>query len=172
MPRSYFCTFIALCTLLGFVGHVGSARADTVSDHDLRTRIETQTRADERLAGTDVAIAVEDGQVVLSGTVRLYSQKLHYEQLVWRTLGVEEVDNEIRVVPRYGQDDTEIKQGIRAIIAKHPWLHKAGIAVDVAGGVVRLRGTFHTPANVLSLRRLVAEIEGVTQLEINARFAT
>ena len=75
---------------------------------DLRQRIQDQVQSDEQLQDTEVRIAVTGGDVVLSGTVRLYSQKMRYEQLTWRTSGVMDVDNEIRVRPNGLIDDRDI----------------------------------------------------------------
>ena len=39
--------------------------------------------------------------------------KMLYEQIAWKTEGVIEVDNEIRVVPRFAQSDAVIERKIR-----------------------------------------------------------
>src|SRR5205809_4556641 len=48
-------------------------------DRALARWIEEQTRQDESLAGTRVIVHARQGAVVLSGMVRLYSQKIQYE---------------------------------------------------------------------------------------------
>jgi len=68
-------------------------------DRALARWIEEQTRQDETLAGTRVIVHARQGAVVLSGMVRLYSQKIRYEQIAWHSPGVREVENEIRVIP-------------------------------------------------------------------------
>ena len=136
----------------------------------LAERIEEQARQDERLVGTRVAVAAERGDVVLSGTVRLYGQKLRYEQIAWQTAGVRDVENEIRVVPLMPVDDAEIERQVVGILHPSRRFHGAGIRVEVSGGFVRLAGTFHDPADVLFLKHLVADVEGVVDMEITVRF--
>ena len=62
-------------------------------DRALARWIEEQTRQDESLAGTRVIVHARQGAVVLSGMVRLYSQKIRYEQIAWHSPGVREVEN-------------------------------------------------------------------------------
>jgi osmotically-inducible protein OsmY len=115
---------------------------------------------------------VQGGQVVLSGTVYLYSQKMLYEHIVGRTPGVVEINNGIRVVPRLPVDDAEIAAHIHTLIKGHQRFHNAEITVEVTEGAVSLSGTFSDPGDLLFLKHLVAQIEGVIRLEIMARFVT
>ena len=84
--------------------------APAVSDKTIKQTIEDKAADNFRLRATKVDLAVEDGYVVLYGTVDLYIQKMLYEQITWKTKGVVEVDNEIRVVPGLKQTDTAIKR--------------------------------------------------------------
>ena len=136
----------------------------------LRQRIIAQARNDKRLEGTQVVVAVKDGGVVLYGTVWLYSQKMLYEQIAWRTYSVFEVDNELQVEPRVPVSDWEIESTILSIILKSQRLQEAEISVTVTKGHVHLHGTFHDPADVLSLKHRVAELAGVIHIEIVVRF--
>jgi len=136
----------------------------------LSDRIRTEAAGDRALAGTSVTIETEGGAVVLGGTVRLYSQKLRWEQVAWRTAGVEDVDNEIRVLPVMPIGDDGLRRAIATLIHDTPRFHGARLSVDVARGVVRLSGTFHDAADVLLLKHRVAEIEGITGITIDARF--
>jgi osmotically-inducible protein OsmY len=138
----------------------------------LLKRIAAQTHHDKRLEDTQVHVLVQDRHVLLSGTVSLYSQKMLYEQIVWRTRGVVEVTNAIRVVPRLQVEDAEIVRHIRTMIKGQQRFQNAEITVDVTQGSVNLSGTFHDPSDILSLQRQVAEIAGVIRLEILARFVT
>jgi len=171
MPGQSARTMVLLCVVLGLVGSPGITPVSAAGDRELLERIAGQTHHDKRLEGTRVHVLVQDGQVVLSGTVYLYSQKMLYEQIVWRTPGVVEVDNEIRVVSRLPVEDAEIARHIHTLIKGHPRFQHAEITVHVTQGAVSLSGTFHDPGDVLSLKYQVAEIDGVIRLEILARFA-
>jgi len=141
-------------------------------DRELLERIVVQIHHDKRLEGTQVHVWVQGEQVALSGTVYLYSQKMLYEHIVWRTPGVVELNNDIRVVPRLPVEDAEIARHIHTMIKGHQRFQNADITVEVTQGAVSLSGTFHDPGDVLFLQHQVAEIEGVIRLEIMARFVT
>jgi osmotically-inducible protein OsmY len=158
--------------VIGLVGRPGIAPGSAVSDRQLLERIAIQTHHDRRLEGTQVRVVVQDGQVVLSGTVYLYSQKMLYEQIVWRTPGVVEVDSEIRVAPRLPIEDAELARQIHTLLKGQQRFQNAEVTVDVTQGAVSLSGTFHDPSDVLALKHQIAEIEGVIHLEILARFVT
>lgn len=141
------------------------------NETDLRQRIQDQVRSDDQLEGTEVRVAVKGSDVVLSGTVRLYSQKMRYEQLVWRTPGVLDVDNEIRVRPHGLIDDRDIKSQILNTKHKYPRFQASVIKVSVDKGQVKVNGTFHDASDVLFLKHRIAEIEGVTRITIDIRYA-
>jgi hypothetical protein len=54
--------------------------------------------------------------IVLFGEVGLYIQKMIYEQIAWKTEGVIEIDNEIRVVPGWPQTDAVIDRKIMEVV--------------------------------------------------------
>ncbi len=141
------------------------------NETELRQRIQDQVRSDDQLEGTEVRVAVKGGDIVLSGTVRLYSQKMRYEQLVWRTPGVLDVDNEIRVLPHGLIEDRDIKSQILNIKHKYPRFQASVIQVVVDEGQVSVNGTFHNASDVLFLKHRIAEIEGVTRITIDIQYA-
>jgi len=172
MPGQSARTLVLLCVVMGLVGSPGLVPGYAEGDREILEHITVQTHHDERLEGTEVHIAVRGGQVVLSGTVYLYSQKMLYEHIVERTPGVVEINNDIRVSPRLPVEDAEITAHIRTLIKGHQRFHNAEITVDVTEGAVSLSGTFHDPSDLRFLKHHVAEIEGVIHLEIMARFVT
>ena len=165
-------TLVLLCAIIGLVGSPELVLGYVAGDREILEHIAVQTHHDERLEGTEVHFVVRGGQVVLSGTVYLYSQKILYEHIVEQTPGVVEITNEVRVVPRLPVEDAEIARHIRTLIKGHQRFQHAGIAVDVTQGAVSLSGTFHDPGDFLFLKHQVAEIEGVIRLEIRALFVT
>ncbi|HEY7490014.1 MAG TPA: BON domain-containing protein [Candidatus Tectomicrobia bacterium] len=165
-------TLVLLCVIIALVGSPGLVSGYAAEDREILEHIAVQTRHDERLEGTEVHIVVRGGQIVLSGTVYLYSQKILYEHIVEQTPGVAEITNDVRVVPRLPVEDVEIARRIRALIKDHQRFQNTDITVDVAQGAVSLSGTFHDPGDFLFLQYQVAEIEGVIRLEISALFVT
>jgi osmotically-inducible protein OsmY len=172
MPSQNARTLILLSAILGLVWSPELVSGDATGDREILERIAVQTHHDERLEGTEVHVSVQSGQVILSGTVYLYSQKILYEHIVEQTPGVVEITNEVRVVPRLPVEDAEIARHIRTLIKGHQRFQHAGITVDVTQGAVSLSGTFYDPGDFLFLKHQVAEIEGVIRLEISALFVT
>ena len=141
-----------------------------MSDKVIKQRIEDQAADTLSLRKSKVDLAVEEGYVVLYGTVGLYIQKMLYEQIAWKTEGVVEVDNEIRVVPRLAQSDAVIERKIMELAQTHRRLQGVNIIVTVVNGAVQIRTTLDHPQDVLFLKRRVAEIDGVIDINIQAKF--
>ena len=146
------------------------SEAQALSDEMIKQQIEAKVSDTSALEGTQVRVYVEDGLVVLSGTVRLYEQKMTYEKIAWQTRGVAEVENEIRVIPKFSLNDIAIERKIREIFKVYQRLDRAQLTVIVKDGAVVLQGIFEHPRNVLFLKHKVAEIEGVISVEIQASF--
>ncbi len=149
---------------------VPAPQALAVSDEIIKQRIEDEAGDTFRLKETKVEVAVEDGYIVLYGVVGLYIQKMLYEQIAWKTEGVVEVENEIRVVPKLAWADADIKRKIMEIVHSHPRLQAMNLSVEVEGGAALIHGAFEHPRDVLFFKRQVAEIEGVITLSIMADF--
>ena len=143
-----------------------------MSDKIIKQRIEDETADTLSLRETKVDLAVEDGYVVLYGTVGLYSQKMLYELIAWKTEGVVEVDNEIRVVPSLAQSDAVIKRKIMELTQTHRRFQDVNVIVTVINGAVNIHATIEHPRDVLSLKHKVAEIDGVISINIRANFIT
>jgi len=160
--------FILALTALFGITHVQQVLA--LSDETIKQRIEDAAANMAQLRGTKVVIIVEDHYVILSGAVRLYSQKMTYERIAWQTMGVLEVENEIRVVPVVPLDDVAIERKIREIVETHRRFQGVQLKIRVQEGSVFILATFEHPRDVLFLKHRVAEIEGVTAIEIDASF--
>lgn len=145
--------------------------APAVSDRIIKETIEGEAADTFRLRGTKVDLAVEDGYVVLYGTVGLYIQKMLYEQIAWKTKGVVEVDNEIQVVSGLPESDAVIKRKIMELVQTHHRFQGVNIVVTVIKGAVHIRITLDHPRDILFLKHGIAEIKGVISINIQAKFA-
>ncbi len=171
MSRKHNLKLLAVVFMV-FSGATLAPQALALSDHAIKQWIEDKAAGILHPRETKVRVAVEDGYVVLYGTVGLYIQKMLYEQIAWKTVGVTEVDNEIRVVPKLPQADADIKRKIMEFVQSHHRLQGVNLKVAVEGGTVRIRAVFDHPRDVLFLKRRVAEIEGVIAIEIQATLIT
>src|SRR5260221_7478597 len=80
------------------------------SDIDIKRDVEAELRWNPDIDATDIAVAVKNGVVTLSGFVRSYAQKFEAEQTAKRVNGVAAVANDIEVrLPVFNQrPDPEI----------------------------------------------------------------
>jgi osmotically-inducible protein OsmY len=140
------------------------------SDQIIKQKIEDKVAETFSLRNLKVDIAVEDGYVVIFGEVKKYIQKMLYEKIAWKTTGVIEVDNEIRVVPRMKQTDAVIERKIMEVVQTYRRFQGAKIAVAVKAGAVHLRINLDHPSDVLFFKHRVAEIDGVVSIDIQAKF--
>jgi osmotically-inducible protein OsmY len=149
---------------------LASPQALANNDRMIQQAIEEAAANTPELRGTGVRVAVGDRRVVLFGSVRLFLHRLLYEKIAWQTIGVVEVDNEIRVVPRVSSSDAAIERKIWEIIRAHEQFHMSDFRVVVKRGGVSLDGTFGQPLDVIFLRKRVAAIEGVVAIDIEVGF--
>ena len=157
-----------VAVLLGALGLAlpSLAQNGAIAEAELRARIESRL-AQLGQEGADVRVTVSGGDVVLQGSVPLLEHSLRAEQTVWKTQGVTDVDNELRVRPPTAADDETIELGIRALLTGDA-IVRAPIQLDVLAGTVRLRGTFRDPSDVLMLKHRIAAMPGVLEVEIDA----
>ncbi len=140
------------------------------NDDVIQREIEAQIAGSAILRDTLIEVHVEERLVVLTGQVRLYEQKLISDRIAWTTLGVFEVDNEIRVVPKVPVADAAIEHKIKEIVKTDERFHGAGVVVAVDNGVVSIQGGFFGLSDPVFLKHKVAEIEGVIDIKIRATF--
>lgn len=167
VPRRAAVAALGLLLCLGAPGYASESEA-RAEDAKLRDRIEAQLASLPDRDGAEIQVAVRGGHVVLRGKVRLLEQSLRAEQVAWRTPGVLDVDNELRVKPPGSEADVAIERAIRMIIKGDERFVDTNLELGVQGGVVELRGRFNNPADVLALKHQIASIPGVMNVLIDA----
>jgi osmotically-inducible protein OsmY len=158
---------ISFRLVLGLLACIALGPAFAVTDAALQARIEFQVQHEPRLDGTDVRVITDDGNVVLTGQVRLLSQKMLYGQIAWQTGGTIDVDNEIRVTPATAVSDQKLEEAIRRLLQQHERFQSIDAAVK--DGIATVHGTFTSAADVLFLKWRIAEIEGVIRVLIESQ---
>ena len=145
-----------------------SCQALASENSAIHQRIQDQLTGEVSLGASKVLIHVEDGFVLLTGTVHRYLHKMNIEKISWKTTGVAEVENEIEVKSLFPLSDTVIEKKVRTLLVNHQRFHGGKHLVRVAGGVVAVTGVFFQPRDVQFLKRNIAEIEGVVDIKIHA----
>ncbi len=112
------------------------------SDDEIKRDVEEELRWDHDIDATDIAVAVKDGVVTLTGFVRSYLQKYKAERDAKRVVGVKAVANdlEVRLPAIHQKPDPEIARDVvRELETELPYSHSL-IKVVVANGWVTLEG--------------------------------
>ncbi len=114
-------------------------------DAALTQSVKAKIQAAANLAGAKVEVAVKEGVVTLTGTVDNDAAKASAETLAKGVVGVKSVTNNITVKPPVAAvppaeagNDAAIKKAVTDNLTKAAI---TGVTVEVAGGVVTLKGT-------------------------------
>ena len=114
----------------------------TRSDESIRSDVLFELKWDPKIgSSSDIAVAVKDGVVTLSGFVRSYWDKDAAEQAVKRVYGVRGVANDIVVKPSSTRTDPEIARDAVHELESHVSIPSDKIKVTVKNGWVTLEGS-------------------------------
>ena len=114
----------------------------TRSDDSIRNDVLFELEWDRKIdPSSDIAVAVKDGVVTLSGFVRSYWDKDAAEQAVKRVYGVRGVANDIEVKPSSTRTDPEIARDAVHELESHVSIPSDKIKVTVKNGWVTLEGS-------------------------------
>jgi osmotically-inducible protein OsmY len=110
------------------------------NDDSIRDDVLFELKWDPKI-GSDIAVAVKDGVVTLSGFVRRYWDKDAAGKAAKRVYGVRGVANDIEVKPTTARTDPEIAREAIRELESHVSIPHDKIKVTVEKGWVTLEGT-------------------------------
>jgi osmotically-inducible protein OsmY len=110
------------------------------SDDEIRDDVLFELKWDPQITSTDIAVAVKDGVVTLSGFASTYWEKLDAEKAAKRVYGVRGVANDIEVKPLDQRTDPEIAREVIHELEGHVSIPADRIKVTVKNGWVTLDG--------------------------------
>jgi osmotically-inducible protein OsmY len=118
-------------------------RLDMRSDIDIKRHVEAELRWNPDIDATDIAVAVKNSVITLTGYVRSYGQKTEAEQTAKRVAGVVAVANDIEVrLPIFNQrPDPEIARDAVAAIQNELPYSSDHVRVVVKDGWITLEGS-------------------------------
>ena len=145
------------------------------TDIDIKRDVEAELLFNPDIDSTDIAVAVKNGVVTLSGFIRSFSQKWEAERTAKRVMGVVGVANDIEVrLPIFNQRaDPEIARDAAAAIQNELPYSSEHIRVVVRDGWITLEGQVewhYSRERAEQAVRRVRGAKGVTNLiEISPR---
>jgi osmotically-inducible protein OsmY len=139
------------------------------TDIDIKRDVEEELLFNPDIDATDIAVAVKNGALTLSGYVRSFSRKWEAERTAKRVLGVAGVANDIEVrllIFNQRTDPEIVRDAIAAILAELPYSSEC-IRVVARDGWIALEGQVewnYSRERAEQAVRRVRGIKGVTNL--------
>lgn len=133
------------------------------TDLDVQDAVQQELRWDSRIDAADIGVAVQDGIVALSGTVKTFAERKAAQEAAFLVYGVRDVANEIQVkVPGHlVRTDGDIAQAVRAALEWDVRIPSDRIKSSVSEGVVTLIGTVDQWSQVADAESAVGNLAGV-----------
>ena len=131
------------------------------SDSAILDDVRLELKWDPKIASTDIAVAVKDGVVTLTGFVRSYFEKDAAEKAAKRVYGVRGIANDIEVKLSSSRTDPEIARDAVHEIQNHVSLPADKIKVTVKNGWVTLEGTVDWQYQKVLAESAVKKLRGV-----------
>lgn len=120
---------------------------------------------DTRIDASSIKVMVQDGTVILTGSVPTFEARRCAEEDAWIILGVDNVRNQLAVssIDKHSPvDDADLAQRIECVLAWDADVNAANIRVSVNDGIVRLHGRVRYLWEKVRAERRVSGLAGVT----------
>jgi osmotically-inducible protein OsmY len=134
----------------------------TRTDEAIREDVLSELNWDPRVTAADIAVAVADGVVTLSGSVPDYWGKEEAERAAERVAGVRGVANDIEVKRSTTRSDPEIARDAARELQVHVGIPADRIQVAVQSGWLTLEGTVDWQYQKSLAEAAVRNLGGVT----------
>jgi osmotically-inducible protein OsmY len=133
-----------------------------MTDSELKREIETALHRETRLQGRDIAVAVDNGTIVLKGQVNEVAEKRLAMNLV-RQMG--EVKDQLRLFRTSDMTDAQIRQHIVDAWQEDSAVHERAIDCTVQDGVVTIDGQLDSIEEKAFAGVLAWWVPGVTDVD-------
>jgi osmotically-inducible protein OsmY len=137
------------------------------TDQQIREDVTFELKWDPEITSNDIAVAVKDGVVTLSGYVPSYWEKDAAEKAVKRVYGVRGVANDLEVKLSSTRTDPEIARDAVHELQSHISIPSEKIKVSVSEGWVTLEGTVEWQYQKQLAETAVKKLKGVTGVTNN-----
>lgn len=130
------------------------------ADDSIRDDVERALASNLTVESYKVSVRVENGSVVLTGTVDSDVERAAAERAAWEVPGVRQIENIVAVDPPAERSDAELLEDVREQLSWDPKVDEGLVYATVHDGVVHLVGTV---ADDIQRERVLrtARVEGV-----------
>src|SRR5205085_440532 len=137
------------------------AKMQMRNDEDIRDSVLLELEWDPKITSHDIAVAVKDGVVTLSGFVHSYWEKEAAEKAAKRVYGVRGVANDIQVKLTSERTDPEIARDAVQALESHVSIPADKIKVTVKNGWLTLEGNVDWQYQKAIAESAVKRLKGV-----------
>ena len=141
-------------------------RPSGLSDRRIRRNVVDALRNDPATEEYEINLSVNDGQVVLAGSVDSWAERFLAEEVVAGATGVTGIENRIEGASKVRRPDEEIKADIVGRLGASAWIDDGLIEIHVANGDVRLSGYVGSAAEKRRAR-IKAWVAGVESVSVD-----
>jgi len=135
-----------------------------LDDSSLAARANDMMQWDSDLADEDVRVTNRDGVLELEGSVDAHWKIGRASRLVQGIRGVQEVVNNLAVVPTDDVADESLAERILQALRRNALVNEGRIEVQVDTGVVTLEGTVPSWMEANTAREVVSNTPGTTEI--------
>lgn len=146
-----------------FMRHKRAAKSAT----EIQDAVQDAMAYDPRVSAVDVYVDVLGQLVTLRGSVGTPQARSVAEELARNTVGVREVQNDLKVVPKTSVADPVIEQYVRTVLMYDPYLYASDISVHADRGAVTLTGSVETAFERAQATDLASTVIGVKNVDNN-----
>ncbi|MCA9419536.1 MAG: BON domain-containing protein, partial [Nitrospira sp.] len=144
----------------------------TFTDREISNAIQKVLAYDRRVAPFGISVTVKNGTVTLKGNVPFLSIRREAEQNANNTVGVQSVNNLIRVQSKSTPNDADIHARLLASFSRDPVLEPFTLGGSVKKGAVLLTGTVDSIYERNHAENVASRIRGVTSLTNHISFSS
>lgn len=135
----------------------------SVSDKAVEAVVEKAISMDPRIPASVDAV-VEAGRVTLRGDVPTLEGRQAATNIARNTVGVKAVRNRLDVVPAERLDPDAIREQVRTVLNRDPYLQDYRFDIDVVGNTVYLAGQVRNFFERERAERILATVKGVDEI--------
>lgn len=139
--------------------------AAPVTDEEIERAIQEGVDRNSRADFSHLEIYVQDGSVVLSGTVPNLRTRDAIEKSARETQGVKQLKDLVVVKPKYIRDDDRLLRDVKTALSFEPLLHSDQLSVSAHQGVISLSGKVSSPWKRAKAEEIGGEVFGVVAIE-------
>jgi len=131
----------------------------------IKTAITSRIISDDRVDASDIGVHVNDGHVVLRGTVASSLERDIAADEALRVAGVESVDNQLELQPPTREPEPtgqELENQVQVALSEFSGTREGQVQVEVTNRLATLTGSVDTLWLKIQVERVVSEVDGVT----------